>query len=174
MLKIWYPNKLSDRIAIERSSPISQINETIYEGSDAGQKNNATKTELLYADSRHFVAYTAVDDLTHYTSDTDTTDDAFDNDQDDEHCLPCSTWATVDLVREGVFPKTFETMKTQPRCVLCSVAFVEGETVTVSAQSVCHHEYHERCLKEYWRKQATKQLRVNSPCRCPVCRTAYI
>lgn len=58
-----------------------------------------------------------------------------------------------------------QTLMSQPRCVLCSKAFEDGDQVSHSNNPSCHHEYHTKCI--------TKWL-ISKNRNCPVCKNTFM
>ena len=175
LTKLWDPTEpSSSRATLQRSTPLQRDDILDYTSHVAERSSDPIP---LYEESRGFISRHFVGD-----DDTEDTTDLSDEDEEDDEpsCPPnYGTWTHVDLVGQGVFPRTLETLKTRPRCVLCSVGFEVGDTVTVSP--ACLHGFHEECLRSYWQHQQTtkSKSKSSSTCTgiakcCPVCRIEYI
>ena len=126
-------------------------------------------------------------------SDDGEKEDHEDEDRDDEASIDsfCNGlfWErrAIDLIEAGVFKRTFEILKEQPRCMLCSVCFRTGDMVTESCngRQVCHHQFHPGCLLNWVRKKTTTSSRSKPTTGkgdscigaigvcCPICKEVY-
>jgi Ring finger domain len=139
----WVPSKLP---WICKSRPMGH--DFLANVGDSNLENNCTP---LFDDSRGFggLVWTVAD-----------VNPVEEEDDDDDNLL----YQPVDLVRAGVFKRTFKILKQQPRCVLCSVCFDIGDKVSVSSQNKCDHQYHRECILRWL---------VTKSDKCPVCKELY-
>ena len=169
LTKIWDPTQSSSRGSLQKSKPLQLDGTSRSEDEQRYATVEGGSTLLpLYKESRGFATCPILEE--DYMEDT-TVDSEDDDSEGGTPC--CPDWTHVDLVGQGVFHKTLETLKSQPRCVLCSVCYKVGDTVTVSTNPACTHNYHEECLTSHWQRQKTSKSTNKNRC-CPVCRTEYI
>jgi predicted Zn-ribbon and HTH transcriptional regulator len=84
------------------------------------------------------------------------------------HRTTTTTTSTLD-VADAKNNKWQHLLVSQPRCILCSKVFQEGDDVTHSNNPLCKgHEYHPLCLVKVWE---TKKCRRGN---CPRCQEQYI
>jgi len=87
-------------------------------------------------------------------------DDSVSRDEDDGESAGTGSYAGMDLVRAGVFKRSFDVLKKQPRCKLCSVCYQAGDRVAVLRDPPCSHEFHTCCVLSWLER---------NPNTCPLC-----
>ncbi|CAB9500206.1 expressed unknown protein [Seminavis robusta] len=146
----WKPAKRR----ICKGRPIGIESETIDLGSTSIESKRPNFVTTLFEESRGFGTFVGTDDTCSMGS----------HDEEDDD-LDGIIGHSVDLVRAGVFKRTFELMKTQSRCVLCSVCYEVGDKVSVSNNPTCDHQYHQACILRWLKRKSVL---------CPVCKEPYI
>jgi len=150
----WRPEQQQQQVVIRKSAPINDAEEGLSIELQAQILLKQSKVIGLFEESRGFgdCCY-AVDDENEHIS--------FLNCADIEDEEEMSGWTTMDLVSAGVFKRTVDVLKRQPRCVLCSVCYKVGDKVSVSRNPLCAHQFHAECVHQ-WLKQ-------NNSASCPIC-----